>query len=390
MKKVLAICFLLVSLFAACIPANSSSEFALTGNWTRHTLSSGWTGADGVDLATQAGVVYNTTAWEESNRVTVNDLAGTTVTAALVSGPEDAKFGDFNGDGLLDVVIASSGAGRIYIATQTSLGVYATSAIAASYGHGRWLQVAAVDWDSDGDTDVLGVGYSTGAVVAFFENTGAPSGWLYHKISDAGWGMTLQVADLNADGVKDVFITDRTKIGTSWALYGARWAEYSGALHQIGVAGSCPTCSPGDEMMGSITPAGFVECQSSAAKPNRVVRRTGSFATNTWTQEILPNPPFAHGHCQHVAEADMDLDGLPDVVVSTWEANTLPASSASGIYIIHNLGGGAWDFVDVSGGAGTKHDNSIEFDVDGDGDLDIVDSEQVENLGVFFLENPTL
>jgi hypothetical protein len=50
---------------------------------------------------------------------------------------------------------------------------------------------------------------------------------------------------------------------------------------------------------------------------------------------------------------------------------------------------GTWRRGEISGAPGTKFDNVELEDVDGDGDLDVVTSEQIEQVGVVWYENPT-
>ena len=44
----------------------------------------------------------------------------------------------------------------------------------------------------------------------------------------------------------------------------------------------------------------------------------------------------------------------------------------------------------VSGAQGQKYDRTELVDLDGDGDLDILTTEEVEDLGVIWFENPLL
>lgn len=49
-----------------------------------------------------------------------------------------------------------------------------------------------------------------------------------------------------------------------------------------------------------------------------------------------------------------------------------------------------WDRHEISGAPGVKYDNLELLDLDGDGDLDVVTSEQIEQLGVIWYENPVI
>ena len=49
---------------------------------------------------------------------------------------------------------------------------------------------------------------------------------------------------------------------------------------------------------------------------------------------------------------------------------------------------GAWTPHELSGADGVKHDLIALVDLDDDGDLDVITTEEVKNLGVIWYENP--
>lgn len=372
----------------------------LTGTpWERHVVYSGPRGADGVDVRGAGESLQIATAWEEAGIVTVSSHPGyanlgsawPTTTYTGFVGPEDAKFADLDHDGVPDLVVATDAGQRVWVVIDGVKTVLPESA-----GHGRWMQAASTDVDHDGYDDVVAASrVGTPAVVAWFHNPAVTGGgWTYHKISTAGWGMTVAP---QADG--SLLVTDRAAYKDAggvirWDLYGARilrpgpdvTAEW--VNEPISVAGSCPTCTPGDEMFGGLLADGsLLHCQSKAGTPNRVVRqhRTPGVGNGWSAPALLPAPAYsAAGGCQGPVEGDLDHDEMPDVVVSTWEADALPASTKVGVYAILGTG----ELRDISGPTGTKHDNALLIDVDGDGWVDVLDSEQVENLGVIWYRNP--
>jgi hypothetical protein len=82
---------------------------------------------------------------------------------------------------------------------------------------------------------------------------------------------------------------------------------------------------------------------------------------------------------------DLDLDGDLDLVLSHSHAD----GDLSGVVWLAAQQDGSWLRGEVSGSPGTKYDNVSLEDVDLDGDLDIVTSEQIDQLGVVWYENPT-
>jgi hypothetical protein len=61
----------------------------------------------------------------------------------------------------------------------------------------------------------------------------------------------------------------------------------------------------------------------------------------------------------------------------------------SGVVWLAAVGAGGWERREISGPTGTKFDNVELVDVDGDEDLDVVTTEQIEQLGVVWYENPS-
>lgn len=360
--------------------------------WTRIiiTPSSGATGvlrgADGV-ARDDEGCWW--TAWEEGGAVTRACGSGATwvtetVATGLVGG-EDAKPGDFDGDGMIDGAVAiDATAGGVYVAFRDPALVVK---LASSAGHGHLQQLAVGDVDADGDPDIaMGTRVGTPAVVAWLVNPGGASArnglaWAYREVSLAGWVMSLIPLDVNGDSRLDLVVSDRAAYKdaggvTRWDLYGARWMEQlpdgTWMAHAISQpAGSCspytsPTClkTPGDEMMLSIvavdvggTPDWLVaDGQSAGSQPSS---RISLHMLGAGTHEFV-SPVANVGHYQHAVIADLDLDGDPDLAVSTWKGNAYPVSPAdagkSGVYWLRN-DGATWSRGEVSGSEGGKFDN---------------------------------
>jgi hypothetical protein len=379
--------------------------------WERHTITAGATtgtrrGADGVDIV---GVDI-ATAWEEGGIVTVAHRPSdplqpwpTTTAASGVVGVEDAKLGDLDGDGALDVAIASDAGALVYLAFGGG-----AVAVPASMTHGRVMQVAIADMDADGDLDVIfGSRAGAPAVIAWLANPGAVlartgPAWVYHPISAAGWAMSIVPLDVDGDGDTDVVVSDRASYRdatgvTRWDLYGARWEERTAAgwsNHAISTpAGSCTTCTPGDEMFLRVVDwdgdgqLDVVDGTSTATKPNRIAIRRNLGGWMSWSQELVPAVAGV-GHYAGVDVADIDRDGRQDLVVSTWEVNALPTSPLIGVYWLRSVAAGTWELHDISGPDGSKFDNPLLIDVDGDGWIDVIDSEQIDQLGVVWYRNP--
>ena len=419
---------IMFSLPAMAAPSASLPTSPTGTPWVRHVITALSVGADGVDVrdVNGDGLRDVTTAWEEGGIVTVSlhPPAGsdprlawpTSVVATGMHGVEDAKFANLDGDGQVDVISANDGGQRI--SAHFAGSPWSTVTIASSLGHNRWMQAAAADIDGDGNMDIV-AGSRAGtavnpAVIAWFRNPGPNlaregTAWTYHEMTKAGWTMSVISTDVDGDGDPDTIVSDRGSFRqpnnvVSWENYGARWIETvrrgnaapTFVNHAIEIAGSCAMCTPGDAMFVALHDMDgdgvldLIDGTSSGNRPNRVVVHRNLAAwgpPSTWSNDLLPTRTNV-GHYQGVAVGDIDGDRLLDLVISTWEADKLPASPLSGVYWERNLGDGRWEARELSGPLGTKHDNAVLDDVDGDGDLDVINTEQVENLGVIWFENP--
>lgn len=91
------------------------------------------------------------------------------VIASNVQLPTDAQAGDFNGDGLMDVVSVSFADGRLLLHIQDALGAYTTHVVSSSPQAPRKMVVA--DFNNDQLPDIL-VASSADNSVRLFSNTG--------------------------------------------------------------------------------------------------------------------------------------------------------------------------------------------------------------------------
>ena len=89
-----------------------------------------------------------------------------------------------------------------------------------------------------------------------------------------------------------------------------------------------------------------------------------------------------------VAAGDIDLDGKLDIVFSCGMAKE-DKHGVMWIAYDQRPTESRWTGHTISGPLGVKFDLVKLIDLDGDGDLDVLTCEEVDNLGVFWYENPT-
>jgi hypothetical protein len=386
------------------VPAQDAST-----PWARHTIASGPRGADGVDLrdVDRDGLADVTTGWEEAGLVTVSLHPGersepwpTVTVGTNLHGVEDAIFADVDGDGNLDVVSACE-CRRVVVhfgpnpAQVRDPAAWIPVVISASQGGQRWIKVAVGDVDGDGRLDIVGGGKVNPATVGWFRAPADPrdgSAWTYAPMSEVGWTMSLEARDVDQDDDLDVVLSDRLPIrypggAIRYDLRGSRWLENTGTgagwvNHPIGFGQGEHKFLRLADVDGD--GADDVLDGVSGETYNRTYLRRNLGLWGPWKATEIPQPDGV-GWYQDGATGDVDLDGDLDLVFSYSHAD----GDLSGVVWLAEAGDASWPRREISGPDGTKFDNLDLFDVDGDQDLDVVTSEQVEQLGVVWYENPT-
>jgi hypothetical protein len=314
-----------------------------------------------------------------------------------VGSPEDAVIADLDGDGAADVASASEGDVRtVWVhwgprerERIRDPAAWRTEAFPATRGAAQWMFCLPLQVDGRRGVDLVIGAKGEGGEVAWLESPEDPrdlGAWRRHRLREAGWIMSLIATDVDGDRDLDVLLSDRKgpRRGIAWLenpgageAVLARWAE-----HPIGLQGrEVMFIAPGDvDGDGTIDLAAAVRGRASAW-----LRRSGPGAG--WEALPIPLPAWA-GSGKAAAVGDIDLDGRADVVVSCEEAR-----GRSGVFWLAGKAGAgspAWEARDIAGPAGTKFDLVELIDLDGDGDRDVLASEEAEGLGVVWYENPAV
>jgi large repetitive protein len=138
-------------------------------------------------------------------------FSSTPVTIQDLSGMSAFVVGDFNNDGLLDVVSGrtSSGFLRIHLNTPASPGTFQTPLSINPGGTSTGLEnLKAVDYDGDGDLDIIATKGSDQTLVFLRNNFPTQSFTIISTLTTAGTPNRIEVADFDGDGDMDVYVAN--------------------------------------------------------------------------------------------------------------------------------------------------------------------------------------
>lgn len=400
--------------------------------WPRLTIDSGINGADGVRTADLDGdgLLDLVVAFEEAAEVRIylnpgaaQALAGPWPRLRFASpdldGVEDAMLADLDGDGSLDLVASVEGASRHLLvywgpsepARRRDESAWTPMVIACSKNH-EWMFAQALDLDGRPGLEIVAGSKrvfetSEPASVSWFAagpDPRDPDGWTRHEITPAGWIMSLELRDMDGDGNLDLVISDRRAGGLQ---QGARWLRHPG-VGSAGLAQEWQSFSiggQGEEVMfldfADLDGDGLEDILIPLLRPSPsdawIFARRRSVDGTRWDgHEIAyPGPDLIAGGTgdgKAILVADLNGDGMLDVVSSHGRA--FPPIQGL-IWMTHGGDplGGTWTAFPIAGPEGEKFDRIVALDVDGDGDLDLITTDEDESLdenglGVVLYLNP--
>jgi hypothetical protein len=245
--------------------------------------------------------------------------------------------------------------------------------------------------DGQNGVDLVIGSKGAGAKIGWLQSPASPRNlgdWQYHPLCDAGWIMSLVASDLDGDRDLDILASDRKgkDAGCLWLANPGRGDSHlePWKVHRFGPSGVQVMFLDYARVGGESRV--IVPCHGKRLFEIGQAAITGR--AKEW--EELPYPTSL-GNGKGVRSADLDLDGEPDLVISSenyegtsglvWAQKRRSADGSTTLKV-HEISGPA-------GAKAMKMDDVQLADLDGDGDLDVLTTEERSGFGVCWFENPT-
>jgi hypothetical protein len=440
----------LPSMLAALLLAGCSKDPAEGSYWTMHVIDDSYEGADGVDLVDidNDGDADAVVPWEESGVLLLHENPGparvrepwghTRIGGGLSVGKiEDARFADFDRDGAVDAVVSATEKGSEQVGVHWLL--QPQQAHSESAWQGTWLdpslkylylKVAIGQIDGHGASDIVAGSKAEGKAggLVWYQASAAPGPdnarqWRSRFIDEIEWVDSLEITDINGDGRDDILLNywnnllwyENLAAGTTAQDAGLpRWKKHRISQTTKSYFADCSA--------GTAVEAGHllvVGADLSAAGPGDVVaylvgknHDAGGRWDGSWLQreiralEAVPRDPGQDDYkVKGITCGNLDDDPRLDIVISM-------SGRGHGVFALMNLEDSVTDqtlHLQVIAGAGfnsrkgIKYDNLVLEDLDRDGDLDIITTEEngasgvlgrllpglvTRGLGLIWYENP--
>jgi hypothetical protein len=376
--------------------------------WVFHVIEDRFAGADGVKFGdlNGDGLMDAVVPWEESGVVTVHLHPGPaqvrqpwpTVQIGQVAAVEDAVFVDLDSDGQFDVVSCSQGDVKtmhvhwapVDPSRYLDASAWDTEPIPVTQGARKWMFCAPAQIDGKYGIDLVAGSRGDEGQVGWLEAPENPRNlydWRWHPLRSVGWAMSVVPFDVDDDGLLDIIVSDR-----KGPARGCFWLRNPGPSLLLIMPWPLRQISGGDDEVMFLDVADLdansrLDVVVATNRRQLIWHGPAGLIENAWAASRI-DWPDRFGTGKGVRVADINLDGQMDIVFTCENAG---GKIGVGWLSRQSLGvADYWLARSISGTAGSKFDQAQTLDLDDDGDLDVITTEESSGLGVVWYENPTI
>lgn len=251
-----------------------------------------------------------------------------TVLGAATDTLESLQAGDLNGDGFTDLVSLERDRGRVVLLLSNGDGTFTTEVIGLD-APGTYSKLKLGDFDGDGATDLMTVDMgpeSPRVFIHFGRNDGT-----FQAISGpsflAAAADDFAVGDFNGDGRDDI-VSVFADIATAHVYLAGEAGTFSSGIVSRTARGPISVAS------GDFNGDGRLDLVTGAVQPNREVSVLLGNGDGTIAS---PSHVFVPIGASVTASADLNKDGLLDLIVANSEANTISVllGQGNGGFVLH-------------------------------------------------------
>ena len=342
------------------VGANASDTLSVSFN----TISGATLGVSSVS----GGYVSHSSTAPSLVTVVAGSPAGS-VTANVISnasGVRDVAAADFDNDGDTDVFVSSHGAPQLAVYVNDGSTSFTQQQI-PSTSYSMISSIRNIDVDGDGDLDVVTSTHGTG-IIEWHENNGAGGFTSTHAIFDGAYAYDATGADLDGDGDMDLIGLMHDGGELLWFRNDGN-QNFSSQIHLGSNQSFAAAVTTGD-----FNGDGFIDIASTGHNSGSVKIMTNDGAGNF--TPTLVNVGSSDALSPGLESIDLDGDGDLDLLVSD--------RAGDKVYFLDNNGSGTYT-QKVLTSANDPY-GLAAADLDGDGDIDIAVAADTDNQ-FLWLEN---